>query len=88
MQRTKTKKQPKPQRVPEQITVTVSRTVQVTRFEPVTVTVTEVHNLNADDDARSVRRSVYRQIAGDVELMVAKEVERYKASLEEEDDDE
>ncbi|BAG41615.1 hypothetical protein [Ralstonia phage phiRSL1] len=66
----------------------MSRTVQVTRFEPLSITVTETHDLGPDDDARQTRRAVYSQIANDVELMLNKEVERYKASLEEEDDDE
>lgn len=72
--KTKTDKPPK-QRVPKSVTVTVSKTVQIRQYEPSTVTVTEVHELEADDDARAVRREVYGNISKSVLSYINNEIE-------------
>lgn len=71
------KKQPKPQRRPETITVTINRTVQLKKFEPLTITVTEVHQVQEGEDPRAVRLQVYNQVATSVASYMNKELERY-----------
>jgi hypothetical protein len=73
---TKTTKAKK-QREPRELTVTVSRTVQIVQFSPVTVTVTEVHELAEGDDARSVRNEVFNNVSGSVARYIDHEIKRY-----------
>jgi hypothetical protein len=77
----KTEKQ-REQRVPSEITVTISRTIQIRQYEPVTVTVTERHELEEGEDPKVVRLQVYNQIAPDVARFMDKEVKRYSEEEE------
>jgi hypothetical protein len=81
--KTKTKpKLAKPQRRPEELTVTLSRTVQVRQYEPVTVTVTERHVLGEDEATAETRLQVYNQVASDLARFMDKELKRYQEEEE------
>ena len=67
----------KPQRRPEEITVTVSKTIQHRQFEPVTITVSERHVLSEDENPKAVRLQVYNQVATSVARYMNKELDRY-----------
>ena len=59
------------------VTVTVSRTVQITQYSPVTVTVTEVHEVKEGESTREVRNSAYNAVSASVVKYVQHEVENY-----------
>jgi len=63
--------------IPESITLTVSKTVQIRQYEPVTVTLSETHILNDDEDIGQVRNQLYLQIGKAVGIYINKEIERY-----------
>jgi len=65
------------QRKPEELIVTISRTVQIRQYEPVTVTVTEKHKLGEDEEPKKVRLQVYNQVATDLARFMDRELKRY-----------
>lgn len=65
------------QRRPQELTVTVSRTCQVRQYEPVTITVTERHELHENEDPRRTRLKIYNQVATHVASFMDKELKRY-----------
>lgn len=73
----KTKPSVKRQRDPEELTITLSRTVQVRQYEPVTVTITERHKLQEGENIANVRLEVYNQIAPSLARFMDKELARY-----------
>jgi hypothetical protein len=73
----KTKTKTKLQRNPEELTITISRTVQAKQYEPVTVTITERHKLEEGENIANVRLEVYNQIAPSLARYMDKELARY-----------
>ncbi len=70
------------QRRPKELTVSISRTVQIKQYHPVTVSVKEVHELEEGESVRTVRTEVYNQIGSALASYMDHELKRYK----EEDD--
>lgn len=64
-------------RIPESITITISRTIQVKQYEPLTVTVTETYQCEEDDDLQEVRNAAYKQVADSVAKYLKREYKRY-----------
>lgn len=67
----------KQERLPEEITVTISRTIQIRQYEPVAVTVTERHTPEAGEDPNLIRNEVYNQVAKSVAKYMDRELKRY-----------
>jgi hypothetical protein len=59
------------------VTVTISRTVQIRQYEPVTVTVSEVHEVKEGETTREVRNSAYNAVSASVVKYVEHEVDNY-----------
>ena len=62
------------------VTVTVARTVQLKQFEPVVVTVSEVHEIKEGESTREVRNAAYNGISASVIKYIDHEVETYSKS--------
>lgn len=61
----------------KQVTVSVSRTVQITQFHPSTVIVSETIDLDKEDDAKLIRQGAYLRCSKSVEAYMNKEIEKY-----------
>lgn len=59
------------------ITVTVSRTVQPQQYCPVTVTVSETHEVKEGESTREVRNAAYNSVSASVVKYVEHEVDTY-----------
>lgn len=79
-------KKPKVNHTPVEISITVTRTAQPRRFESVTVSLTERHTLEPDEDPVAVRNQIYRQITERVEKYSASELKKYASSDDEGED--
>lgn len=66
------------------IKIAVSRTIQVERFEPVSVTVEESIQLKDDEDAAEARTQLYSDVTKQVTRYVRNEVKKYGTKKEEE----
>jgi len=62
------------------IKVTVSRTVQVDRFEPVQVTIEEAADLEPGDDIETCEFELYKQVTKRVKKCIDNEVAKYAKS--------
>lgn len=81
-----TKVNPKPTKVnrtPVEISITVTRTAQPRSYESVTVSLTERHVLEPDEDPIATRNQIYRQVTERVYKYAANEMRKYG---EQEDD--
>jgi hypothetical protein len=67
----------KNQRTPESITVTISRTIQIQQYQPLTISIAETHNCDEDEDPQEVRNTVYKQVAESVSRYLNREYKRY-----------
>jgi hypothetical protein len=61
-----------------QISVTVSKTIQVRNFEPVRVDVTQTAEVLEDDKVSRVRRQLYESTSKAVAAMMREELERWR----------
>jgi hypothetical protein len=59
------------------VTVTVHRVVQIKQFEPVSVTVSETHEVKDGESTREVRNSAYNSVSASVVRYIEHEVENY-----------
>lgn len=62
-------------------TVTISKTIQIRQYEPLTVTITRT--LEDKDDTAENRQKLYRVVGAQVKKTLDGEVERYSANQEE-----
>jgi len=70
-----------PERQPESLTVTVSRTAQIRQFEPVHVSVTQVYTVGDSISISSLRRTALEAIGSAVEQAIDKEIDRYSTHV-------
>lgn len=70
-------------RTPNEISITVTRTAQPRQYESVTVSLTERHTLEPDEDPVKTRNQIYKQISERVARYSDRELKRYQS----EDDD-
>ena len=59
------------------IQITVTRTVQVKQFEPVTVTLSETIEVEDDADVKEARLALYTGVTSRVERYIKNEVTKY-----------
>lgn len=57
------------------ISVTVSKTLQVTQFEPIRIEVTQAVTLDPEETPREVRAQLYDECSRAVRTMMKKEIE-------------
>jgi hypothetical protein len=67
----------KPVHEAKTVTVTVSKTAQPQQYCPVTVTVTEVHEVKDGESTREVRNAAYNSVSASVVRYIDHEVENY-----------
>ena len=67
------------------IKVTVSRTVQVERFEPIQVTLEEQADIEPGDDMDKCEFELYKQVTQRVKKCVDNEVRKYQKAKENEE---
>lgn len=73
-----TKKPLKPEsRMPVEFVLTITKTVQIPKFEPSTVSLSEKHVVEEDENYDTVFRQVRQQVSDKVERSVVLEVKRY-----------
>jgi len=73
-----------PGRTPTEITLTVTRVAQPRQYESVTVSLTERHTLEPDEDPVKTRNQIYKQVSERVAKYSDRELARYS---QEEDDE-
>jgi hypothetical protein len=61
-----------------QVSVTVSKTIQVVQFEPVRVDVTQTVEILDDDKVSRVRRELYESTSKAVAAMMHEELKRWR----------
>lgn len=59
------------------LTITVSKTVQVKQYEPVTITLTDIVELESDDDPKDVRNRVYKELTKSLVVYLNHEIKQY-----------
>lgn len=69
------------------ITISVTRTIQVERFEPVGVTVTESIEIKDTADAAEARKKLYSDVTKQVTSYVENEKRKYAKKGRSDDDD-
>ena len=67
----------KPTHEAKTVTVTVHRVVQIKQFEPVSVTVSETHEVKDGESTREVRNAAYNSVSASVVRYIDHEVENY-----------
>lgn len=80
----KSKAVPTKGRTPAEIMLTVTRTAQPRQYESVTVTLTERHTLEPDEDPVKTRNQIYRQVSERVAKYSARELARYRQESDDE----
>lgn len=65
---------------PDSITVTITRTVQITQYHPVDVTITETYSVPEGADMDTLRRALTRKIGSAVADTMDREIKRYEPS--------
>jgi hypothetical protein len=80
----KTSTQSIPNLTPESITITVQKTVQVPKFEPVMISITETYNIPPGVETDTVRKVLTKSIGSSVAGAINKEVSRYEPQDDEE----
>jgi hypothetical protein len=73
----KKKKVSKPSHEARTVTVTVHRVVQIKQFEPVSVTVSETHEVKEGESTREVRNAAYNAVSASVVKYIEHEVDNY-----------
>ena len=74
-----------------EVSVTVSKTIQVTRFEPVQVSVSQTASVGDGEEPREVRAALYRNTSKAVKAMMKREIADWTPERDdggEEDDEE
>lgn len=56
----------------------IQKTVQVPKFEPVNVSISETYAVSSDTDMDVFRRTVTRKIGAAVEAAIDREIKRYE----------
>jgi hypothetical protein len=67
------------------VKISVTRTIQVDRFEPVTVTVEESIQLKDSEDPVEPRRELYKEVTQQVAKYIENEKRKYSKSKKEEE---
>ena len=73
--------------VPDTLTITVERTVQIPKFNPIGVSITETYTMPRNVDMESVRKVLTRNIGASIELAINREMKRYAPPVAEPDED-
>lgn len=73
---TSTKSTPIP--TPDSITITIHKTVQVPKFEPVSMGITETYSVPPGADMDMYRRVIPKRIGNAVEDAIDREIKRYE----------
>ena len=60
------------------VSVTVQKTVQAAQYEPVTISVTETADLEADDKSKAVKRKLYESASESVHEYMKEELKLWK----------
>lgn len=64
------------------LVVEVSKTLQVERFEPVTVTLRAEAEVEAGDEFKEVSKELYRQVSGQTKVFIQNEMTKHLMEVE------
>jgi hypothetical protein len=62
---------------PKSVTVTVSKTIQVAQYEPLTIQIVETHDLESEDNPREVRSQLVASLSKSLRISMKKALREF-----------